>query len=80
MAQVSTSGYYKWLKSADKPEFDYQDYLIVKDLFEAGKAKHGVRTMAMKLMECGIPMNHKEDIKDYAKVRSIYQGTETEPI
>ena len=60
MAQVSTSGYYKWLKSADKPEFDYQDYLIVKDLFEAGKAKHGVRTMAMKLMECGIPMNHKK--------------------
>jgi putative transposase len=60
LASVSKSGYYKWLKTADDEEFDYQDYLIIKALFDEGKAKHGIRTITMKLQDRGIPMNHKK--------------------
>ncbi len=60
LAQVSKSGYHKWYKAADDPERDHEDYLIIKALFEKGKAKHGIRTIAMKLMEQGVPMNTKK--------------------
>ena len=60
IASVSKSGYYTWLKLADNAEFDYRDYLIIKQLFEAGKAKHGIRTITMKLKALGTSMNHKK--------------------
>ena len=60
LAKVSVSGYHKWYKAADEPERDHEDYLIIKELFEKGKAKHGIRTIAMKLMEQGVPMNTKK--------------------
>ena len=34
---VSKSGYYHWLKTQDVPQKDYQDYLVVKELFDKGK-------------------------------------------
>ena len=60
IAHVSKSGYYKWLKTANEPERDHNDYLIIKALFEAGKAKHGIRTITMKLKDRATPMNHKK--------------------
>jgi hypothetical protein len=41
MASVSRSGYYKWLKIADKPNKDYEDYLKIKKIFDNSKGKYG---------------------------------------
>jgi len=60
IAQVSRSGYHKWLTHADEPERDQADYELIKGIFDAGKAKHGVRTIAMKLDERDTHMNHKK--------------------
>ena len=60
MTKVSRSGYYKYLKRADEPEKDYEDYLIIKKIFDAGKSKYGWRTVQMKLK---IKMNHKKIIR-----------------
>lgn len=56
LADVSNSGYYKWLKQADRPDKDYDDYLKIKDVFEKGKCKFGWRNIKMRLPE----MNHKK--------------------
>jgi len=64
IAGVSKSGYYKWLKFADKPERDYKDYLLIKEIFDRGRAKYGWRTIQMKLNSGrGIVMNHKKIIR-----------------
>lgn len=61
IGQVSRSGYYKWLKDFDKPDKDADDYLIIKEIFEAGKKKLGWRSIQMKLFnEKKIVMNHKK--------------------
>ena len=60
IAQVSKSGYHKWRETADEPERDYDDYLIIKQLFDQGKARHGIRTIVMKLKDSATPMNHKK--------------------
>jgi putative transposase len=60
IAGVSRSGYYKWLKSAGKQEKDWDDYLLIKELFEKGRSKYGWRTIQMKLQAKGILMNHKK--------------------
>jgi transposase InsO family protein len=60
ITSVSKSGYCKWLRTADELERDHDDYLLIKELFEAGKAKHGIRTITMKLKEQDTPMNHKK--------------------
>lgn len=60
IAQISPSGYYRWLKRADykKDELDYQ---IIKEIFEAGKKKLGWRPIQMKLARDNkIVMNHKK--------------------
>jgi len=60
LAEVSRCGYYKWLKNADKKPKDYDDYLLIKEVFDKGKAKWGWRTVQMKLQEKKITMNHKK--------------------
>lgn len=61
VANVSKSGYYKWLKRADQPAKDYEDYLLVKEVHDKGKGKYGWRTIQMKLKEDkNIIMNHKK--------------------
>lgn len=61
IAQVSRSGYYKWLKHADEQEKDYDDYLLIKGIFEHGKRKYGFRTIQMKLLsDKKVVMNHKK--------------------
>jgi len=56
LADVSRSGYYKWLRIADLPYKDYPDYLRVKESFDKGKGKYGWRSLKMRLPE----MNHKK--------------------
>ena len=56
LAHVSKSGYYEWLKTSDKPEKDYDDYLKVKAVFDKGKGKYGWRSLKMRLPD----MNHKK--------------------
>ena len=59
IANVSRSGYYKWNTVIDNR--DYDDYLLIKELFDRGKSKYGWRTIQMKLQsEKGIHMNHKK--------------------
>ena len=64
IANISRSGYYRWLKRADTPDNDLNDYLLVKEVFDKGKAKYGWRTIKMKLKrENKVVMNHKKIIR-----------------
>jgi transposase InsO family protein len=56
LSNVSRSGYYKWLRSADQQDKDYDDYLLIKDIFEREKRKYGWRRIKMELKT----MNHKK--------------------
>jgi len=60
LARVSRSGYYRWLANEDKKPKDYDDYLLIKEIFDSGRSKYGWRTIQMKLWEKGIKMNHKK--------------------
>jgi len=60
VANVSRSGYYKWLRHAEVPEKDQPDYLLVKAVFDQGRGKYGWRTIRMKLAAKGTVMNHKK--------------------
>ncbi len=53
---MSNSGYYKWLKQADRPDKDYEDYLKIKDVFDKSKHRYGWRSIKMMLPT----MNHKK--------------------
>lgn len=63
VAHASRSGYYQWLLRADEPEYDHKDYLLVKEVFDRGKAKWGSRTITMKLLENHVVMNHKKILR-----------------
>jgi len=71
IAEVSKSGYYKWLKHSEEPEKDHDDYLLVKKVFDKGKGKWGFRTVQMKLSEEEITMNHKKIIRIMRKYHLI---------
>lgn len=58
--KVGRSGYYKWLKRSDRPDKDRDDHLLIKEIFDQGKAKYGVRTIKMKLGERDVVMNRKK--------------------
>lgn len=58
---VSRSGYYRWLKTTGKNDKDYEDYLLIKEIFEKGKSKYGWRQIKMHLQrKKKIIMNHKK--------------------
>lgn len=73
---VSRSGYYKWLQNSEKrairEEQDYQDYLILKSIYDKAQGKIGYRGLYMAL---DAPMNHKKILRlmrkynFFAKVR-----------
>ena len=64
VAEVSRSGYYRWLKNAYDTDKDYSDYLLVKEAFEFGKSKYGWRQIRMNLeRKKKIIMNHKKIIR-----------------
>lgn len=62
IAQVSKSGYYKWLKNKDRISFkEILDYVLVKDLFFRGKGQRGIRRIKMDLADIhGKVMNRKK--------------------
>lgn len=61
LANVSRSGYYKWNAGSKEKAKDYDDYVLIKEIFDRGKGKYGWRTLQMKLRsEKGIQMNHKK--------------------
>ena len=60
IANVSTSGYYRWKIHRDEPDKDYDDYLLIKNVFDKGRGKYGFRTIQMNLK---IKMNHKKIIR-----------------
>jgi transposase InsO family protein len=68
VARVSRSGYYKWLKTIDNRPKDYDDYLLIKEIFDKGKSKYGWRTIQMKLKDKGVTMNHKK----IARIKNKY--------
>ena len=50
IAEVSKSGYYKWLKNKDKISFEeILDYTLLKNLFFRGKGQRGIRRLKMDL-------------------------------
>jgi len=63
IARISKSGYYKWFGHCDEVEKDYEDYLLIKKVFEDGKKKLGFRSVQMGLLEKQIIMNHKKIIR-----------------
>jgi len=63
IASISKSGYYKWREHCDEVEKDYDDYLLIKKVFEDGKKKLGFRSVQMRLFEKHILMNHKKIIR-----------------
>lgn len=60
ITKVSRSGYYRWLKNSNKQDKDYNDYLLIKDVFKDGKEKYGWRNIQMNLK---VRMNHKKIIR-----------------
>ena len=60
IASVSTSGYYKWKIHLGERDKDYDDYLLIKEVFTKGRGKYGFRTIQMNLK---IKMNHKKIIR-----------------
>lgn len=67
-AEVSRSGYYAWLKKVEqhaiREEQDYEDYLLLKSIYDAHRGKVGYRTFYMILTELlETPMNHKKILR-----------------
>jgi len=61
ITHVSKSGYYQWFKNSNKPEKDYEEYLVIKEIFEKGKSKLGWRSVQMRLLrDKQTVMNHKK--------------------
>ena len=67
-AEVSSSGYYKWLNTFDlrKRRLDYelQDYALIKEIFDEKKETAGFRTIVMEILyRYGLVINHKKVIR-----------------
>ena len=58
---VSKSGYYKWLRRRGQTVKDYNDYQLIKTIFDKGKKKLGWRSIQMRLKnDYKTTMNHKK--------------------
>ncbi|HLN65537.1 MAG TPA: IS3 family transposase [Symbiobacteriaceae bacterium] len=64
VADVSRSGYYRWLSCApnrlQREEADYEQHLLIQDIFEKKHSKAGWRVIRMNLERQGIIMNPKK--------------------
>lgn len=64
VAGVSRSGYYRWLSGesdrAKSEQTDYEQHLLIKDVFERKHSKAGWRVIKMNLERQAIVMNHKK--------------------
>jgi putative transposase len=72
IAKVSRSGYYEWVGQQNRPSKDYDDYLLVKEIFDKGKQKYGWRQVKMQLeRQKNVRMNHKKIIRIMRKYQLI---------
>lgn len=64
VAGVSRSGYYRWLSCAadrvQQEKTDYEQHLLIKDIFQRKSGKAGWRVIKMHLERQAIVMNHKK--------------------
>ncbi|MCC0686420.1 IS3 family transposase [Clostridioides sp. ZZV14-6345] len=60
IANVSRSGYYHWLKRYNGLDKDFNDYTLIKNVFESKHKKAGWRVIKMALETDNIIMNHKK--------------------
>ncbi|MDP3058901.1 MAG: IS3 family transposase, partial [bacterium] len=64
VAGVSRSGYYKWLscalKRAQKEQADFEQHLLIQDIFLRKHRKAGWRVIKMELERQSVCMNHKK--------------------
>lgn len=64
VAGVSRSGYYRWLSRApgraQREKTDYEQHLLIKDVFQRKNGKAGWRVIKMSLERQAIIMNHKK--------------------
>jgi putative transposase len=64
VAGVSRSGYYRWLSCTpgrlQREKADYEQHLLIKDIFQKRNRKAGWRVIKMNLERQAIVMNHKK--------------------
>lgn len=67
--EISTSNYYKYRNTIDS---DYQDYLIIKEVFNKSKNTYGYRRITDELQnEYGWIVNHKKILRIMNKYRVV---------
>jgi putative transposase len=75
VADVSRSGYYRWLSCASRrrqeEEVDYQQHLLIKEIFEKKNRKAGWRVIRMNLERQGIIINPKKIKRLMKKYRLV---------
>lgn len=82
LANVSRSGYYRWLAAEEvrqrREVADEQDYLLIKEHFEARNGKIGALVIKMRLEKMNaVIMNHKKIrriMRKYGLVATIRQA------
>lgn len=63
--EISKSTYYKYRNTVDP---DYQDYLIIKKVFDEHKKVYGYRRITEELnQDYGLVMNHKKVLRIMSK-------------
>ena len=85
LTDVSRSGYYAWLLNSEKhairEEEDYQDYLLLKSIYDASKGKIGYRGLYMALEELLVtPMNHKKILRLMRKFNFFCESASRESV
>jgi len=79
-ASVSKPGYYKWLNRQGQSPKDYNDYLLIKTIFDKGKKKLGWRSIQMRLTnEYGLNVNHKKIRRVMNKYGLVCQARRKNP-
>ena len=81
---MSRSGYYAWLEQVEhhaiREEQDYQDYLLLKSIYDTHRGKIGYRTFYMVLSELlETPMNHKKILRLMRKYNLFAKIQRTNP-
>lgn len=81
IANVSKSGYYKWLKNKDKISFQkILEYTLIKNLFLNAKGIKGIRRIKMELEDTyGIVLNRKKISKMMNELNLITKTRKKNP-
>ena len=81
IANISKSGYYKWLKNKDKISFQkILEYTLIKNLFFNAKGIKGIRRIKMELENTyGIVLNRKKISKMMNELNLITKTRKKNP-